>query len=87
MEIQRKRRGKTLPSLIGKGELKQTNFDGYNACLRFIDQEGREVRVMLDRHEAIRFAEFVCKEVEHQRCRISDAIGAMQQLGLGGEDK
>lgn len=70
MKIERKRRGRTSAVTIAQGECVDRTFDGYHLVLHLFDSEGRDVRVVLERHEAHRAAQFVLDEIEAQRTRI-----------------
>lgn len=72
MKIERKRPGKTLPTKLAEGECFDRSFDGYHLVLRCFDSENREVRVILERHEAQRAADFFLHEVEKQNARVAD---------------
>lgn len=81
MRIERKRSGRTAPVKIAEGECVDRAFDGYHLVLHLIDSEGRDVRVILERHEAHRAAQFVLDELEAQRTRI-DQLQAIAEKVL-----
>lgn len=80
MRLERKRSGKTLPTVLGHGEVREVTFDGYHVLLRAQDSEGRELRVTLERHEAERIARYVLEELRRQRARVDDAAKLADQL-------
>jgi hypothetical protein len=85
MEVKRKRAGQTLHKRLtgGSAPLSHPAFDGYHVSFHCLSVDGHDVLVLLERHEATALATFICREVENQRCRIADQVGAMQQLELG----
>lgn len=84
MEIKRKRSGQTMHKRLtgGSAPLSLPGFDGYNVSFHCSSHDGHDCVILLERHEALALATFICTEVEKQRCRILEASGAMQQLPL-----
>lgn len=72
MRIERKRTGRTAPVKVAEGECVDRTFDGYHLVLHFYDSEGRDVRVILERHEAHRAATFVLEQLDKQRGRVEE---------------
>lgn len=72
MKIERKRAGRTSPQKIAEGPCCARSFDGYNLTLHFFDSDGRQVRVILERHEAQHAAQFLLEELETQRRKVAE---------------
>lgn len=72
MRIERKQRGRTSPVKVAEGECVDRTFDGYHLVLHFYDSEGRDVRVILERHEAHRAATFVLGQLQDQRRKVDE---------------
>lgn len=81
MKVERKRSGRTLPVKLGEGPANNRTFDGYSFGLEFFDRDGRHVRVILERHEGVRFAEFIREELERQRAAIAAGLPANARGG------
>lgn len=81
MRIERKRPGKTVPHVVARIETTGApEFDGYYVLVRGRDQEGREVRLLLERHEATHLADFIRAEFQKQRARVEAAVAVADKV-------
>lgn len=79
--LAKRRSSSTLPRLVFDASLRLIQFDGYTFTLHFLCADDKEVRVQLERDEAVRVAAQISEEITKQRAtlaelrRVTDALG------------
>ncbi len=80
MRIERKRAGRTLPLTWRHGPIGPMKFDGYELVIHLSPEDGSDVRVVLERHEATALLQFIDGELEKQRERVRALMRAQGEL-------
>lgn len=80
MRIERKRGHASIARAWHKGPIESITFDGYETCIHLKDEQGHDLRIVLERAEADRLATFICDELAAQRARIRSLTAAVAAL-------
>lgn len=79
MRVERSR-GRGALALWHQGRMGPLQFDGYEVCIHFTDESGRDVRVTFERAEAEALEGFIAAELKKQRERVAALTHADAEL-------